>query len=144
MSDNVTKQFIDTNILVYAHDSSAGLKHEQAQNLLRSLWESGLGCLSIQVFQEFYVTVTRKVANPLSLEQASQIISNLSTWQVHSPTAGDIQEAIAIQARDDLSFWDAMIVWSAFRLGCDTIWTEDLNAGQRYVGVLVVNPFDLD
>jgi predicted nucleic acid-binding protein len=90
MSDNVTNQFVDTNVLVYAHDNSAGLKHEQTQNLLRSLWESGLGCLSIQVFQEFYVTVTRKVANPLAPEQASQIISNLSTWQVHSPTVDDI------------------------------------------------------
>ena len=144
MTDELVNQFVDTNVLIYAHDRSAGLKHEQAQKLLRDLWQSGLGGLSIQVLQEFYVTVTRKVANPLSPAQASKIITHLGTWQVHSPTVEDIQEAIAIQTSYDLSFWDAMIVRSSIRLGCDTLWSEDLNAGQRYAGVVVVNPFGVN
>ena len=142
LSDGATSQFVDTNVLVYAHDSSAGSKHKQAQNVLRNLWESEQGCLSIQVLQEFYVTVTRKVARPLSPEQASQVIVNLGAWQVHSPSVTDIQEAIAIQTRYNLSFWDAMIIQSAVRLGCDTLWSEDLNTGQRYAGVEVINPFE--
>ena len=143
MSDKVTNQFVDTNVLVYAHDRSAGPKHEQAQKLLHSLWESAQGHLSIQVLQEFYVTVTRKVAKPLSSEQALQIITNLGTWQVHSPTLDDIRKAIAIETTYNLSFWDAMIIQSSARLGCDTLWSEDLNSGQRYAGVLVANPFDM-
>lgn len=71
MSDSVVYQFVDTNVLVYAHDISAGAKHQKARDLLVDLWETEQGCLSIQVLQEFYVTVTRKVAHPLSSLQAS-------------------------------------------------------------------------
>ena len=97
--------------------------------------------MSIQVLQEYYVTVTRKVAQPLLPEQAHDIISHLGRWRMHSPTVTDIQEAIGIQTSYGISFWDAMIIQSAVRLKCDTLWSEDLNAGQRYAGVTVVNPF---
>ena len=137
----MARQFVDTNVLVYAHDRSAGHRRAEAQNLLRDLWQSGLGCLSIQVLQEYYVTVTRKIVNPLLPEEAKDIVSHLSRWRLHSPTVTDIQEAIDIQTINDLSFWDAMIIQSAVRLECDTLWSEDLNAGQRYAGVVVVNPF---
>lgn len=143
MSDDVAYQFVDTNVLVYAHDNSAGIKRQQAQHLLQNLWESETGCLSIQVLQEFYVAVTRKVAKPLPAAQVSQIIDDLSTWQIHSPTIQDIRQAIAIQARYDVSFWDAMIIRSAARHGCVTLWSEDLNAGQLYERVRVMNPFDM-
>ncbi len=143
MNDNAAYQFVDTNVLVYAHDGSAGLKHKQAQHLLQNLWDSETGCLSIQVLQEFYVTVTRKVAKPLSTEQASQIINALGTWRIHSPTVQDVRQAIAIQTRYDVSFWDAMIIRSAARHGCVTLWSEDLNAGQLYERVRVANPFDV-
>lgn len=143
MSANTGYQFIDTNVLVYGHDKSAGAKHELAKALLQQLWESEQGCLSIQVLQEFYVTITRKVAKPLSAEEASQIIASLGTWRVHSPTVNDVQEAITIQARYGISFWDAMIIRSAVCLGCNSVWSEDLNAGQRYGAATVLNPFDL-
>jgi predicted nucleic acid-binding protein len=141
MSDSPAYQFVDTNILVYAHDISAGAKHGRAAELLQTLWESELGCLSIQVLQEFYVTVTRKVAKPLTSDYAIQIISDLGRWRVFSPSVDDIQAAVDIQLRYEISFWDAMIIRSAICLGCETLWSEDLNAGQRYENLLVVNPF---
>lgn len=98
--------------------------------------------MSIQVLQEYYVTVTRKVAAPLLPEQAKDIISHLARWRMHSPTVSDILEAINIQTRYEISFWDAMIIQSAIRLKCEKIWSEDLNAGQQYAGVTVANPFN--
>ncbi|MCZ7574862.1 MAG: PIN domain-containing protein [Ardenticatenaceae bacterium] len=137
-------QFVDTNILIYAHDRSAGVKHLQAKTLLQELWNTHTGCLSVQVMQEFYVNVTRKVARPLSPEAAAQIIADLAVWDVHRPAVEDILDAIGVQARYQLSFWDAMIVVSAQQLGCRTLWSEDLNSGQVYDGVTVRNPFQLD
>ena len=141
MSDNLAKEFIDTNILVYAHDRSAGEKHETAQDLIRGLWETGNGCLSVQVLQEFFVTVTRKVARPLSLEEAAEIIRDLGFWHVHSPTAEDVLGAIDIQRNYQVSFWDAMVIHSAKCLSCQVIWSEDLSDGQAYENVQVKNPF---
>ncbi len=139
MSDE-GRVFVDTNILVYAHDVSAQEKHVRARELLRRLWDEGGGGLSIQVLQEFYVTITRKVARPLAPSTVAEIIGDLAAWRVHSPTAEDIQEAIRLQQRYGLSFWDAMILTSARALGCAMVWSEDLNAGQHSDNVQVVNP----
>jgi predicted nucleic acid-binding protein len=135
-------QFVDTNVLVYAHDSSAGSKHERARTLLQALWRDRTGGLSIQVLQEFYVTTTRKVARPLTPEASAQIISDLAVWQVHRPDVNDVLEAIQLQARWQISFWDAMILTSARKLGCALVWSEDLGSGVDYAGVLVRNPFE--
>src|SRR3972149_2724846 len=113
MSDEL--QFVDTNVLIYAHDKSAGAKHEQARTLVEDLWEAGNGCLSIQVLQEFYVNVTRKIARPLDSETAKSIVADLGQWAIHSPDVGDVLDAIAAQQKHGLSFWDAMIVISAAR-----------------------------
>lgn len=141
MNETDARQFVDTNVLIYAHDVSAGDKHLRAQGLIEDLWQSRLGCLSIQVLQEFYVNVTKKVARPLATSVAAQIITDLSTWQIHSPTPSDVLQAIRLQERYQLSFWDAMIISSALRMGCQTVWSEDLNSGQTYDQVMVVNPF---
>jgi predicted nucleic acid-binding protein len=141
MSETSTLQFVDTNILVYAHDRSAGDKHVRAGDLLRDLWHSGAGCLSIQVLQEFYVNVTQKVPKPLAPAVASRLVADLGVWRVHRPGVEDILDAIRLQQRYQLSFWDAMIVASAVQLRCQSIWSEDLNPGQEYGGVHVVNPF---
>jgi predicted nucleic acid-binding protein len=140
MSDADTLQFVDTNVLIYAHDTSAGMRHTRAKALVQGLWESGAGCLSTQVLQEFYVNVTRKVAT-LSPEVAAQRISDVSAWRIHQPGVNDILDAIALHAEERISFWDAMILTSARSLGCAVLWTEDLNDGQRYGPVLVRNPF---
>jgi len=131
-------QFVDTNVLVYAHDKSAGQKHTWAKALVEELWHSGTGCLSVQVLQEFYIAVTRKVRQPLSSEAALQIVECLSNRRVHAPAAEDVLEASKVHQRYGLSF-----VCSASALGCGVIWSEDLNAGQRYGAMKVVNPFFL-
>ena len=141
MSEPSDLQFVDTNILVYAHDASAGQKHIRATELIRELWQSGGGCSSIQVLHEFYVTVTRKVAKPLAPEVAAQIIADLSVWQVHRPGVQDLLDAIRLQHRYETSFWEAMIIASALQLGCHTIWSEDLNPGQVYEQLRVLDPF---
>jgi predicted nucleic acid-binding protein len=141
MSEPSNLQFVDTNILIYAHDRSAGNKHFRARELVQELWQSSEGCLSIQVLQEFYVNVTRIVAKPLVREAAMQIIADLSAWQVHRPGVEDLLDAIRLQDRYQLSFWDSMIIASALQLGCQTIWSEDLNPGQVYDSARVLSPF---
>jgi predicted nucleic acid-binding protein len=138
MSGN--RRFVDTNILVYAHDESAGVKRDQARSLVEQLWESRDGCLSVQVLQEFFVSVTRKIAKPLDAETAKEIVADLSRWHVHVPASGDVLGAIGIHQSTGISFWDAMIVRSAAEMGCDVLYSEDLNTGQEYSGVLAENP----
>lgn len=140
MNDKPASQFVDSNVLVYAYDLSQGEKHEQAKTLLLSLWESGLGCLSIQVLQEFFVNVTRKSDFPLSPEQAALVIHDFSDWMVHRPVMTDVLLAIELHQRYQISFWDAMILQSARQSGCGIIWSEDLSDGEDYAGVKVINP----
>lgn len=132
--------FLDTNILVYAYDRSAGRKHSLAAQLVETCWENENGCLSIQVLQEFYVTVTRKIAMPLDHPTARQIVADLSQWRLHSPEASDVLQAIDIQQNYQLAFWDAQVIQSAASLGCKQLLTEDLNHGQVYGKVQVFNP----
>ena len=141
MSDERVLQFVDSNILVYAYDPTAGAKHEQAKALVAQLWASRRGCLSIQVLQEFYGTVTRKVARPLTGDVAAGIVADLAAWRVHTPVTEDVNQAIATHRRYEISLRDAMVIRSAARLGCSTLWSEDLSSGQIYAGVRVLNPF---
>jgi predicted nucleic acid-binding protein len=141
MSAEPSLQFVDTNILVYAYDLSQGEKHAQAKTLLLSLWDTGLGCLSIQVLQEFFVSVTRKSKYPLTAEQASALIQDFSAWMVHRPGVNDVLSAIDLHQTHHVSFWDAMILQSARQSGCSLVWSEDLSTGQDYAGVKVVDPF---
>lgn len=135
------RQFVDANILVYAYDASAGKKKATAERLLAKLWDTGTGSLSVQVLQEFFVCVTAKVAQPLSAEEAAERIRELSAWKVFVPGADDVLRAIALHARIKVSFWDAMVVHAAAELGCEILWTEDLNDGQVVQGVRIRNPF---
>jgi predicted nucleic acid-binding protein len=138
------RQFVDANILVYAFDASAGPKKAAAERLLTELWEAGTGCLSVQVLQEFFVIVTRKVADPLSIEEATERLKELSAWRVFAPTADDVLAAVALHKDAQLSFWDAMVVHAAAESGCDVLWTEDLTHGQVLRGVRIMNPFVQD
>ena len=141
MSADESPVFVDTNVLVYAYDQSAGVKYDHARYLLDQLWSDMRGHLSIQVLQEFYVIVTQKVGKPLESETAADIVRDLSYWRNHAPVADDILGAIDLQQRHGTSFWDAMILWSAQQLGCSTVWSEDMSEGQDYDGVRVFNPF---
>ncbi len=133
--------FLDTNILLYAHDLSAVGKEEIAKNLIRDCWQSEKGCLSIQVLQEFFVNATRKIPKPIAYDTAKEIIADLSQWRVHTPVAADVLQAIDLHERYQISFWDALIIQSAEVLGCETVFSEDLNPGQVYGSVRVQNPF---
>jgi predicted nucleic acid-binding protein len=135
------RQFVDTNVLVYAHDLDAGPKAVRAQQLLADLWESGTGCLSLQVLQEFYVIATGKLRKKLPPEAAAEYVEDFSRWTLHSPDRNDLLTAIRTARRHHLSLWDALILRSASRLGCKTLWTEDLKDGETWEGVRVRNPF---
>ena len=142
MSANLDLAFVDTNILIYTHDTTAGEKNKIAVDLINSIWDQENGCLSIQVLQEYYVVATRPAEIALSSEEAAAVIFLLSQWNVHIPTPNDIISAIEVQKRYLVSFWDAMIINSAMQLGCDTLYTEDLNHGQTYGSIKVINPFN--
>ena len=132
---------LDTTVLVYAHDVTAGDKHNRARALIEELWIARQGCLSVQVLQEFFVTTTRKIPKALEASTAGQIINDLALWHVHAPAVRDVLAAIDIHQQTGASFWDAMIVRSAQELSCRTLYSEDLNPGQTYAGVRVSNPF---
>jgi predicted nucleic acid-binding protein len=137
----MTFEFVDTNVLLYAYDPEAGERHEQARDLVGRLGRGRTGALSIQVLQEFYVNVIRKVAVPVAPGEALVRLRALSRWHAHSPRPRDVIAAVELAERYRLAFWDAMIVNSAARLGCSVLWTEDLNPGQEILGVRVSSPF---
>lgn len=134
-------EFVDTNVLLYAYDTAAGDRHEIARELVGRLGRERRGALSIQILQEFYVNAVRKVAAPLQPAQARDRVRVLSRWPTHSPLAHDVIAATEIAEERQLSFWDAMVIRSAAELDCETIWTEELNAGQHVSGVEIRNPF---
>jgi predicted nucleic acid-binding protein len=141
MSADARREFVDANILVYAFDASAGDKHTVAAALLARLWENGGGCLSVQVLQEFFVVITRKVPKPLSSDEAADRIRDFEAWDVFTPTIDDVLSAIALHTKANLSFWDAMIVEAAAEAGCEMLWSEDLTHGRQLRGVRIQNPF---
>jgi predicted nucleic acid-binding protein len=141
MTGETKRQFLDSNILVYAYDVTAGSKHAQAQELVSRLWHDRNGCLSIQVLQELYVNLTGKVPKRIPVEDAVNIVTDFSKWRVHVPEPPDVLAAIARHQRNRISFWDAMIIQSATRLGCAVVWSEDLNSGQAFGETRVENPF---
>ena len=137
MSD---RTFIDTNVLIYAHDIDANAKHKIAKEVLQELWNERTGVLSAQVLQEFYVNVTRKIPSPLSKDLARLVVSSYAIWCLET-TPTEILAAFRIEDESRTGFWDALIVSSAAKSGANRILSEDLNAGQRIAGILVVNPF---
>jgi predicted nucleic acid-binding protein len=141
MSAESAREFVDANVLVYAFDTSAKARHTAATQLLEKLWQNGTGCTSVQILQEFFVTVTRKVAQPLSVEDAADRVREFATWKVFAPTANDVLSAITLHKQAKISFWDAMVVHAAAELGCDPLWTEDLKDKQVIRGVRIRSPF---
>jgi predicted nucleic acid-binding protein len=134
------KTFVDTNILIYAHDTDAKAKHEVAKSVLRELWSERTGILSMQVLQEFYVNVTRKIAAPLPKDLARAVVSSYTAWCMET-TPAEMAAAFRIEDDSGIGFWDALIVSSAVKSGAGRILSEDLNAGQRIAGILIENPF---
>jgi len=136
------KCFVDTIILVYAHDRAAGDKHHRARLLIEKLWNSGGGVLSTQVLQELCVNVRRKSSHPLSVEETRRLIQDYSSWTIVTNTAESVIEALDIESRYNISFWDALIVQAAGSSGATVVYSEDLAHGQSYGSVRVVNPLN--
>jgi predicted nucleic acid-binding protein len=132
------RTFIDTNVLVYAHDVDDRSKHQRAQSALRELWNDGTGVLSPQVLHEFYVTVTRKIAKPL--DAARLIVSTYAIWCIDAGLA-DVAAAFRIEDEAKIGVLDALIVASAVKAGAKRLLSEDINAGQTIAGVVIENPF---
>lgn len=133
--------FVDTNILVYAHDVDAGPRHDVAAALLRQLWEAREGVVSTQVLQEFYVNVTRKIPKPISRKDARDLVHTYTAWRVIGVEPADVLAASDYEERFRLSFWDALILVSALKANADRLVSEDLQAGQRIRGLQITNPF---
>ena len=132
-------EFVDTNLLVYAHDGGAGAKHTKAVDLLARLVEEGAGALSTQVLAEFYSAATRKLG--MTSAEAEAVIRDLGGWIIHRPAHADLLKAAQLERRYKLSWWDALILTSAIELGCAVLWTEDFSDGQRLGPITVRNPF---
>jgi predicted nucleic acid-binding protein len=133
--------FVDTNILVYGRDASEPEKQQQAMDWMAWLWQSGLGRLSFQVLQEFYVTVTQKLKPGLDAFRAQTDVRALMAWRP-LPVDGRVMEgAWFIQKRYHLSWWDALIVSAAQISGCRLLLTEDLQDKQFFGELEVINPF---
>ena len=135
------KVFVDTNILIYAHDLDAGHKRTVSATLLKELWTTGRGLLSTQVLQEFYVNVTRKIPSPLAPAAAREIVRGYFVWQIEVPGPDLILRAWEIEERYALSFWDALIVSAARHGRATKLLSENLNPGQTIEGILIENPF---
>jgi predicted nucleic acid-binding protein len=134
------KTFVDTNVLIYAHDLDAEVKHQTAKTILAGLWSESSGTVSMQVLQEFYVNATRKIARPMPKEAARLVVSAYAIWCVET-TPAEISTAFRIEDEFRIGFWDALIVASALKSGATRILSEDLNAGQLIAGIRIENPF---
>lgn len=138
---NGNKTFVDTNVIVYAYDTTAGEKHRAAKKVLIDLWRSRRGLVSTQILQELYVTLTRKIPRPLKSAQAAEIIEDMLTWDVVVNDGKSIVQAIALVTQEGLSFWDSLVVVAAVRGGAEILLSEDLQAGRDLAGVRILNPF---
>jgi predicted nucleic acid-binding protein len=138
--DMSEKYFVDTNILIYAHDRSTGAKHERARQLVERLWTTGQGVLSTQVLQELCVNLRRKVAKPVPVEEIRRLIQDYLSWEIVINTPEAVLQALEIEMRYKTSFWDALILQTAEQSGAAVLYSEDLAAKQSYGSVQVVNP----
>jgi predicted nucleic acid-binding protein len=138
------KTFVDTNVLIYAHDVDAGRKHEVAKAVLQELWVNRTGVLSTQVLQEFYVNVTRKIKTPLARPSARSVVTIYAAWCFDGLTPADIAAAFQIEDHAKLGFWDALIVALAARSGASRLLSEDLSPGQTIAGITIHDPFTAD
>lgn len=132
-------KFLDTNILLYAYDLDAPAKRVVALRLVEEGWTSpGDTAISVQVLQEMHVNLCRRGISPA---EATRIVGDFVTWPVVDNTLSLLQSAMDKQARWNISLWDSLILAAARAAGASELITEDLNHGQNYDGVKVINPF---
>jgi predicted nucleic acid-binding protein len=135
------KIFVDTNVLIYAHDRKAGRKGARALEVIRELWNQQNGVLSTQVLQELYIGLRCKVSDPLSAQEAEQVLFDYFAWEIFTNNRESVIRAAQLETRYKISFWDALILQAAEGSGCTLVCSEGLNSGQLYGAVRVLNPF---
>lgn len=135
------KTFVDTNILVYAHDAQAANQHVTAKRILGELWDSRDGSLSTQVLQEFYAVATRKLKPAMSRRQARGLVAAYGEWCDVATEPQLIVAASRLEEEHTLAFWDALIVEAALRAGASLLLSEDLQDGRQFGPLRVANPF---
>lgn len=132
-------RFLDTNILLYAYDLDAPAKRDVSLRLVEQGWTApDQTVISVQVLQELYVNLERR-RTPRA--ESARIVEDYAAWTVVETTVDLLHAGLVEQARWQISFWDAMILAAARKAGANELITEDLNHGQDYDGVTVVNPF---
>ncbi len=137
----IEKVFVDSNVLVYAHDADSGNKQRIAAKAVADILDARSGVLSIQVLQEFYSTVTRKLRSAIARDVARELLRGYSSWTIQPLTPDDVVAASFLEQRHQLSFWDALIVQAALLAGAKKLLSEDFQHGQSIGGVTVENPF---
>jgi predicted nucleic acid-binding protein len=135
------KVFVDSNVLIYAHDADAPDKQQRAAKRLGDLWGSGLGRLSTQVLQEFYVNVTQKIERPLARGAAREVIRSYALWVESMITPSTVVRASEISEAWKLAFWDGMIFAAAEQDRVEQLLSEDFTHGRVIAGIRIVNPF---
>jgi predicted nucleic acid-binding protein len=133
--------FVDTNVLVYARDASDPEKQATAVAWMEHLWTSAIGRLSVQVLQEYYVTVTRKLRPGLPIDEAREDVRDLAAWRPVRIDEAIVDSAWRVEDRFELSFWDSLIVAAAHAAGCRALLTEDLQHDLDIDGLRVADPF---
>lgn len=131
--------FFDTNIFIYVV-SGAPADRPNREIAQRLMMESEFG-LSVQVLQEFMDVTLRKTHLGLTCEEIADMVSIMATYPLVETTVQLAQQAFEIKTRFKIRYWDATMVAAALKLGCHTLYSEDLNHGQDYGGVRVINPF---
>ena len=133
------RTFLDTNVFVYLFDRDEPAKQQRAREIVNRVGAAAV--LSTQVLQEFYVSVTRKLARPLAVAEAERAVHDLAALDVVVIDVPMVKHAIALSRGDALSFWDALIVEAARAHGCNRLLSEDLQDGRAFGDVHVENPF---
>lgn len=136
---DVEHVFLDANVLVYAHDHTAGARHNRAREIVLAGWESDLSPkVSIQVLQETHVSLVRKGMDPA---RSATLVRNYLEWDVVENRESIFRDALSFQVEFGISFWDASILAAAIASGATELWSEDFQHGRDYHGIRVVNPF---
>jgi predicted nucleic acid-binding protein len=133
------RSFFDTNVLVYADDRAAPAKQRRAVELVAEHRRAGTGVVSLQVLQEYFVTVTRKLG--VDPQVARRKIELLAEFDVAAPGVPDVLAAVDLHRLHGFSFWDALILRTAHQAGCKVLFSEDMQEEREVDGVRVVNPF---
>ena len=134
------KFFVDTNILIYAHDRTAGIKHQCARHAIERLWTTGQGVLSTQILQDLCINLRRRLARPLPVDEVRRLIQDYLSWEIVANSPEAVLQALEIEVRYKISFWDALVLQAAEQSGAAILYSEDLAAGQNYGPVQVMNP----